>query len=253
MRRTVAKLAVCVLAGALPLAGAITTQAHAGSASDLLGLVNHLRATLGLGALAPDSALDSVAQRWSQSMASSNTLSHNPSLSSQVPSGWTKVGENVGTGGSIQVVFNALVASPGHYANMVDPAFTTVGTGTATAANGAIYVTQDFMARRSSSAPAPAPAAPAPAPAPKAAPKAVAAPAPKATAAPARQVAAAAPRPAAAAPAAAASPSTTAAAAAPVPTVPPAPAAVAPGPAAPLSTSWLHVSLERTRGVNPSL
>lgn len=137
-------------------------------------LLNGLRTTLGLAPLGVDPNLSAVAQSWSTSMANSGTLSHNGALASQVQ-GWSKIGENVGVGDNVTLIFNALVASPGHLRNMSDPAYTRIGVGTVDDGRGRIWTTHVFM-RPAAGAPAPAPrpAAPAPraaAPAPARAPK----------------------------------------------------------------------------------
>ena len=49
-------------------------------------------------------------------------------LADGAPPGWRKLGENVGMGGSISSVHVAYMDSPGHRANVLDPAFTQIGT-----------------------------------------------------------------------------------------------------------------------------
>lgn len=144
-------------------------SANAAGAGDFLGRINGLRASKGLGALTIDSRLSGIAQSWAQTMASKNAISHNPALGS-IPGDWTKVGENVGTGGDVESIFNALVASPGHYKNMVEGSFNSIGIGIATGSDGRLYTTHDFAAYpgASSGTKANASATPSkPAPAPK--------------------------------------------------------------------------------------
>ena len=57
---------------------------------------------------------------------------------------WTVVGENIGYGPSVNSIFSALVASPGHYKNMVDPRFTAVGVGAYVDASGRIWTAHIF-------------------------------------------------------------------------------------------------------------
>ena len=200
MRRRLAQILVAVAAFALPLAGTVA-PARADSAGVLLGLVNGLRAAHGVGSLAADPALTRAAQAWSAQMAAAGSLSHNPNLGSQVAGGWTKLGENVGAGGSVPVVFNAFVNSAFHFANMVDPTYNLTGIGVAVGANGTLWITEDFEAKPgatpapvTTAAPTPAPvarpaapkttalpAAPAPTTAATAAPPTTAAPPPPAT------------------------------------------------------------------------
>ena len=104
-----------------------------------------------------DGTLVSVARSWSGKMAAAGTISHNPSLASQVPSGWKKAGENVGKGGNVDALQQAFENSPAHYQNLVDPAFNYVGVGVVYGAGGMIYVTVDFMERGTARRRAPRP------------------------------------------------------------------------------------------------
>ena len=54
-------------------------------------------------------------------------ISHS-TLADGAPSTWRKLGENVGTGNNVPEVHTAYMASPGHRANVLDPAFTEIGT-----------------------------------------------------------------------------------------------------------------------------
>src|SRR5205823_15045705 len=71
-------------------------------------------------------------------------------------------GENVGTGGSVEAIQNAFIASHDHYVNLANGAYNFVGIGVVHGSNGAIYVTVDFMAAPASAGSAPAPRATAP-------------------------------------------------------------------------------------------
>ena len=168
----------------------------AGDEAAFLANLNDLRSSKGIGSLAPNSALATVARTWSATMAAANAISHNSSLSSVSPPNWAKLGENVGMGMDVPGLHVAFVNSPTHYRNMVDPAFDSVGIGVVRGGDGTLFVTVDFMTTKTapaaaapSPAPAPAPAptkaAPAPAPAPRPAVAPVATPAPAAVPAPA--------------------------------------------------------------------
>lgn len=198
--------------GALLLVGPLAPPASAATPVPTLdttfaSLLNGLRGTLGLGSLAVDGELSSIARAWSVQMADSGTLSHNGALKSQVQ-GWSKVGENVGFGGTATQIFNALVASPPHMRNMSDRDFTRIGVGTVTDRQGRIWTTHVFMRpEAAAAAPAASPTAPA---ARKAAPPTTATPTPTpATAAPTTAPASTAPPPTAA-PTTAAPPTTVA-------------------------------------------
>ena len=189
MSKRVRAMTTLVATGLAMVMAVPTARADTGSdEARFLSLTNSLRSSKGLAPLAVDGTLVSVARSWSAKMAAAGTISHNPSLSSQLPSGWRKAGENVGKGGSVDALQQAFQNSPAHYQNLVDPAFNYVGIGVVYGAGGMIYVTVDFMQRGTASAPRPAPA-PRPstrrAPLPRAAPAPLAAPAPAPVAAPA--------------------------------------------------------------------
>jgi hypothetical protein len=168
--------------------------------------INAERAAAGMGPLAVHPQLTSGAQGWAQHMAQTGNLTHDANIAGTA-TGWTKLGENVGTGGSVGQIQGAFMNSAQHSTNILDPTFTHVGVGVVVDINGQIWVTQRFM--RAAGAPAPPPPAVTPAPAP-AAPQ----PAPAPT-----------PRPRATTPATApASTSTSTTAPAPPPPPPPAPA-----------------------------
>jgi uncharacterized protein YkwD len=130
--------ALSVLAG-LGLQGATAAHADTGSEeAQFLDLTNQLRSSLGLHTL------------------------HNPSFPNQVTAKWTRLGENVGTGGAVGVIQTAFINSPHHYENLVQPDYNYVGIGVVDGPNGAIYVTVDFMTLPGGSVSAPAPRVTAP-------------------------------------------------------------------------------------------
>ena len=175
MRRTVrAAFAATVLC--LSLSGTVATFAPLPAGADsvtlsppeaqFLAKINNLRASKGLGALAIDGQLTSIARNWTAHMASAGAISHNPNLATQVTENWQKLGENVGEGPDVDTLFQAFVNSPHHYANLVDPAFSLVGIGVVVAPDGTMYTTHDFEQPASSPAPPPPPQ-PQPAPQPQ--------------------------------------------------------------------------------------
>ena len=170
MRVVAAWLAVLAVFAGLGVGSA--TAAHADTGSDeaeFLALTNQLRSSLGVQTLTSHGELVSIARAWSAQMASAGDISHNPNLPNQVTAKWSKLGENVGTGGAVGVIQTAFINSPGHYANLAKPDYNFVGIGVVYGAANRIYVTVVFMQAAGSAAPAPAPkpAAPKPAPAPK--------------------------------------------------------------------------------------
>ncbi len=149
----IARIVVALTALVLPVLTLAAAPARADAQSDFLGWVNGLRSGVLAPALTADVNFNSVAQQWAAHLAATGVLAHNPTLSSQAPQGWTKMGENIGSGYSLTAVYNALVASPDHYANMVDTAYNRTGVGVATDSKGQYWVTEDF-----GSYPAPTPA-----------------------------------------------------------------------------------------------
>jgi uncharacterized protein YkwD len=179
--RTVAAL-LAVLLAVSTLAVAPPAGAQGGDVVDWLSKVNGVRSSRGLAPLQLDGNLSSLAQGWSEHMARQGSLSHTPNLGDGVTANWTKLGENVGLGGNSDIILNAFLNSPAHYANLTDPAFTHIGIGVAYA-SGLQFVTHRFMATAGGAPPPPPPApAPAPPPAPRpVAPPSTSAPAPPPT------------------------------------------------------------------------
>ena len=107
-------------------------------------LVNGTREDRGLDRLDVRGHLNAVALEQAQRMARRGVLFHNPNLADQMIGNWRWVGENVGFGPSVSSINTALVNSPGHYANMVNPDFTHVGIGVVVTADGRVWVSQVF-------------------------------------------------------------------------------------------------------------
>jgi len=94
-----------------------------------------------LGGLTRNGALDSEARAWSKRMATRGDLSHSD-LGRFLPP-WSAAGENVGTGGSVSGLFNALVGSSGHRANMLG-GYTHFGIGVWVDESGTLWTTHIF-------------------------------------------------------------------------------------------------------------
>lgn len=131
------------------------------SATEFVSLLNSSRAANGLPPLSANSTLTAMASGWVGKMAQSGSISHNPGL--YVPSGFTAVAENVGSGGTVEQIHTAFMSSSKHRTNILNPRYTHVGVGV-TNLNGKVWVVEVFGA----AAPAPKPT---PTPAPKPAPK----------------------------------------------------------------------------------
>jgi len=158
-------VAVAATVGGLVTAIAPAALAESSSSmeQEFVSDMNAARAQAGLPGYAVSWDLVSIARQHSADMASSNTLYHNPNLTTQVQN-WRAVGENVGVGPSVSAIQNAFMNSTEHRDNILDHDFTQVGVGVAYV-NGRVWVTEDFrqpMNAGTASAPAPVAAAPAP-------------------------------------------------------------------------------------------
>ena len=150
-------------AGAVPQASATTAVATAsavpdpGSAeADFTARINSLRASNGLAPLAVDAELVAQARAWATNMAGQGRIFHTSNLSNGISANWVKLGENVGVGADVAVLFQAFVDSPTHYANLVDPKYTRVGVGVVVSGDR-IFTTHRFMAVDTAPPPPPPP------------------------------------------------------------------------------------------------
>ena len=155
-------------AGMLTQATPAFAASSPSAAEQFIADINALRASVGVGALKESATLDSIAQGWALHLENAGSLSHNPSLVSDAPSNWQKLGENVGVGPSVSSLQSAFTGSPEHYANMVDGSFNQIGVDVEVDSSGALWVTEDYMeAPLVAATPAPTPKpTPAPTPAP---------------------------------------------------------------------------------------
>lgn len=109
--------------------------------SQFASLVNSYRSGNGLGGLSRDGSLDSYARSWAERMAANGGLSHSDIGS--LLGAWSSVAENVGVGGSVDAVFNALAGSSGHRANMLG-GYTHFGVGVWVDSSGTIWTAHVF-------------------------------------------------------------------------------------------------------------
>lgn len=116
-----------------------------GAASYFIAAIDSARAGAGLPAYQISGQLDAVAAQHAAAMAAAGYLFHNPSLGSEV-SGWTSLGENVGSGPSAVDVNSLFLSSPEHVGNILSSVFNEVGVGAYVDSHGRLWVTEDFMA-----------------------------------------------------------------------------------------------------------
>lgn len=131
---------------ALRPALAASADVVTGPAAELLTLANAARAKAGAPALRIDASLTQVAQNWSNQMAATGVMAHNPYTPVQIPAGWQSWGENVGyTRPAVaSYLHDAWMASEGHRHNLLNPVFQYVGIGWAVDASGRGWGTQVF-------------------------------------------------------------------------------------------------------------
>ena len=111
--------------------------------AEFVARINALRTSQGLSAFEVHPVLVAKARAWAETMSDAGRIWHS-ALSDGITVDWQKLGENVGMGGSVDGLHRAFVASPGHYANLVEPNFRYVGIGIAMKGN-TIYVSEVFM------------------------------------------------------------------------------------------------------------
>jgi len=148
-------MGLIVMLAASP-ATAVTTEE-----GRVLDMSNQLRVSVGARPLVFDEALAATARGWAATLAARGAISHNPDLP-LVSSGPTAIAENVGVGPNLQMVHDALVASRGHYLNLVNPLATRIGIGIAWG-GGQVYVVENFLIGRMSTVATPDPVRVAPA------------------------------------------------------------------------------------------
>ena len=148
---------------AIPVASAQGPARDFGSEAGFLSSLNSQRAAGGLGPLALNGSMTAAADGWALSMATGSFLAHAGDIISGTPSGWTKVGENVGRGQSVTSLTSAFMNSPGHRANIMDASYTHIGIAVYThPGDGRIYTTHRFAALPGTAPVAAAPVAVAP-------------------------------------------------------------------------------------------
>lgn len=108
--------------------------------------INAARRNAGRAGLQFDTGIQYIAVGWSDDMAGSQTLSHNPSYGDQIVRhrNYRTAGENVGRGYDQVTLFQAFMNSPGHRANIESDAYSHVTLGCVTDGNGQLWITQNF-------------------------------------------------------------------------------------------------------------
>jgi uncharacterized protein YkwD len=156
----VAGLTLALLLGLAVANAAPRTRGADLRAADLMvELVNADRADHGLAPLRAAEDVAAVARAWSARMADRPSLEHNPAFADEICC-WSQVTENVAwsqphrlwrPGDPVERLTRelqaALLTSPGHRENLLDPAVDEVGIGIHVDDDGAVWITQNFRAR----------------------------------------------------------------------------------------------------------
>jgi uncharacterized protein YkwD len=162
VRRPPARLLVALACSALVV---LSGRVSAGTVDEqeIVRLVNATRAVSGLPALSIDAGLVSFARWHTREMSERGDIFHSGKdvRVASAPAGWTRLGENVGMGGSAERLHELFMQSPGHRANVLGD-FSHLAVGADRGANGRLYVTVVFVKKshdspqlaRSSSQPA---------------------------------------------------------------------------------------------------
>lgn len=153
-----ALVTVALLPGlALPFVRPTSAKAASNPFGQVIDLTNAERQRAGLAPLFYNPQLAQAAQGYASVLAGGSCWAHTcgpvPDFSQRIVnagySGWTALGENIAGGQPTpESVVAAWMASPGHRANILNPAFTEIGVGSAIGGTYGIYWSQEFGARR---------------------------------------------------------------------------------------------------------
>jgi uncharacterized protein YkwD len=112
----------------------------------VLSFMNRQRSAAGLAALSRNGCLDSKARAWSQQMAASGSLGHNPNTASDTDAclSWTSRAENVAYSSSAAAVNDLFWGSSSHRDNILRASVTMAGVGAVRASDGTLWVTVMF-------------------------------------------------------------------------------------------------------------
>ena len=138
-------LPIVLLASLATVSLGLSAVADSASEAGFLAKINASRAANGLAALSVDGGLRNHARNHTQDMIDADEIYHSSSdeLKAAAGSGWSKLGENVGRGGTVESLHKAFMDSAGHKANILGD-YNYAGIGTASS-DGVLYVTVVFM------------------------------------------------------------------------------------------------------------
>jgi uncharacterized protein YkwD len=153
-------LTVLLLGLAVTNAAPTSRGSDRAAAATMVTMVNTERALHDLAPLRPADDVTLIAEAWSERMAANGSMEHNPDHPEQICC-WRGVAENVAFAEPyrlwrpgdrvlrlVEELHEALLASPGHRANLLDGELDEIGIGVHVHTDGSIWITQNF--RRSS-------------------------------------------------------------------------------------------------------
>jgi hypothetical protein len=143
MARTFRRSTTVVLATALLSLGLGVAPAIAGAEGDFVKKINSARASNGKAPVQVYWDLTDDARRHSKKMMERGEIFHNSNLGS-VTTGWKALGENVGVGPSVNLLFDAFMQSSAHRKNILG-GYNYVGVGVAIESDSLMWVTMIFM------------------------------------------------------------------------------------------------------------
>lgn len=110
--------------------------------------MNSARKSKGLGALRLDPELSKASAVHTKEMVKAQLLHHTSTTAlKRRVTNWNSLGENVGSGGSVDSLHSAFMNSPAHKANIMHSAFNNVGVGVTVESNGRMWVTVIFESK----------------------------------------------------------------------------------------------------------
>lgn len=150
LARTAAQIVSTGLVAVMTLAAApsFASSADVEGEQTTLRWINERRASKGRRSLSVDSQLSQAARRHAQRMIDNADIYHNRNLGNEVE-GYSRLGENVAGGFSVESVNQSFWDSPGHRNNILVAEFTHYGVGYLWE-SGELYAVQVFGQRSSS-------------------------------------------------------------------------------------------------------
>lgn len=134
-------LTAIALAAPLVAAGPSSAQADTTPAAYLVQRINTARVNHGLSPLRVSADLATYARAHSATMSGRRTLFHTGNF--QVLCCWSSISENVAFNDTARAAHRALMRSPHHRANILDPSKRAVGVGVVRS-GGLLWITQLF-------------------------------------------------------------------------------------------------------------